>query len=366
MEDRLRHIFRKKRKNSSRPLSQLKAENQEKLKQSFRRREDELSAYPAVLYIEATSTCNLRCPMCPITMDIPEYRYPVKHFQLDLLEKLKAPLRHARRCFLSGGGEPLLHPSLFEIIRAVKDAGPEVIFNSNGTLLGEKEALRFIEAGVECISFSIDGATRGTYEAIRVPAKFEPTVANIQRLARMKEEANSALPYINIQFTVIDANHREIPELIPLARSLGANQVVVEPLTPVFNFDPGYRAYYEAHAVPADAVLEGLKHAEEQAGNSGLIFSSHYLYREEHPEKTEFCGQPWITFGVRVDGRVFTCCGTPERMGHLAESEFHDIWNGEAYRRLRKALARGEFPEFCDLCIEENRSSHFNEDILLD
>ncbi len=366
MEDRLRHMFRKKRKNSSPPPSQLKAENQERLRESFRRGDDRLSAYPAVIYIEATSTCNLRCPMCPITMDLPEYRYSVKHFQLDLLEKLKAPLRHARRCFLSGGGEPLLHPRLFEIIKAVKNAGAEVIFNSNGTLLGEKEALRFIEAGVECISFSIDGATRGTYEAIRVPAKFEKVLANIRRLARLKKEANSSTPYINIQFTVIDANHREIPGLIPLARSLGANQVVAEPLTPVFNFDPRYRAYYEAHAVHADAVLEGLKAAQDNARNSGMIFSSHYLYREEHPERTELCGQPWITFGVRADGRVFTCCGTPERMGHLAESEFDDIWNSEAYRKLRHALARREFPEFCGLCIEENRSSHFNEDILLD
>jgi MoaA/NifB/PqqE/SkfB family radical SAM enzyme len=365
-------IFRKRKKSLSpeksegQSLKDIKSENLERIRESFLAGDEKVEAYPPVLYIEATSICNLRCPMCPITMDIPTYRYPVKHFRMELLEKLEPALKAARRCFLSGGGEPLLHPRLFDIIRAVKRGGSEIIFNSNAVLLGEEESRMFIETGVDCISFSIDGATRETYEAIRVPANFEKVISNIKGLARLKKESGADLPFINVQLTVQDSNKHEIPDIIPLAESLGANQVVVEPLTPVFNFDHGYKAYYDAHAATAEEVMDAVNKARELAHEAGIIFTSHYLFQQEHPGKTELCGQPWLTLGVRVDGRVFTCCGTPEKMGHLGESEFHEIWNGDAYQRLRRTLYRKEFPEFCSLCVQENRASHFNEDLLFD
>lgn len=355
-------LFRKKHK--SRSLEEAKAENLKKIRESFERGDETPSALPAVLYVEATSTCNLRCPMCPITMDIPEYKYAVKTFDLELLDTLEPALRNAKRCFLSGGGEPFLHPGLFEIISRVKAAGVEVIFNSNGTLLTEDRARGLIEHGVECVSFSIDGATARTYESIRIPAKFENTMENIKRLARMKKERGSELPCINIQFTVIRSNYVEIPDMVPLALDLDANQLVIEPLTPVFNFNPVYKKYYDENMVPFEKALPLANEAKARAEKTDLIMSSHYLFREQNPGMTTSCGQPWHTLGVRVDGRVFTCCGTPEKMGNLYESGLNEIWNGEAYRGLRRELSSARFPGFCSLCIEENRASHFNEDLL--
>ena len=67
---------------------------------------------------------------------------------------------------------------------------------------------------------------------------------------------------------------------------------------------------------------------------------------------------------MRVDGRVFTCCGSIEQMGDLATDDLASIWNGPAYRALRRALAAGSCPDCCRLCVAENRANHFNEDLI--
>jgi MoaA/NifB/PqqE/SkfB family radical SAM enzyme len=337
--------------------------NLSRLAQEIREGRELVQNYPPVLYLEATAACNLRCPMCPTTMGLPRDPYRTKMFDLGLLRKVEPILFAVKRAFLSGGGEPLLHPRFFDIVRALKERAVEVYFNCNATLLDEARAREMVETGVDTVSFSVDGATAAVYESIRVGGDFERTVANIRRLAEIKSELGSPRPYLNLQFTVLDENAHEVEAIVEVAAFAGVHHLVIEPLTPIFNFDPQYRAYYEAHRVGPEAILDQLRRAEARARELGLVFSSHYLFAADHAEPARSCCEPWLTFGVRVDGRVFTCCGAIEVMGDLATQSFEEIWNGPAYRSLRRALARGEFPDFCSLCIRENRANHFNEDL---
>ena len=340
-------------------------ENLLRLRQHWERGDEFLESRPAVLYLEATAVCNLGCPMCPITLHFPEYQSETKWFQMELLPKLAELLPLARRCFLSGGGEPFLHPRFFEIVAAVKQAGAEAIFNSNGTLLDEARGRRLIELQADCVSFSVDGATAETYQAIRLGADFEQVCANIARLCELKHTLGSERPFLNLQFTLQDRNLRDLAGLVGLARRLGIHHLVVEPLTPVFNFNSEYQAYYQAHAVPATAVAARLRHIQKEAQQAGILLTSHYL--EQAPASpTQPCLEPWLTFGVRVNGEVFACCGTPLSMGSLARQTWREIWNGEIYRRLRGRLARGEVPESCRLCLAEARCNHFNEDLVFE
>jgi len=342
----------------------LRRQNLELLGRELRLGKERTGALPAVLYLEATATCNLKCPMCPTTMGLPRDPYRTKLLDLELLPRLEPALPFVARCFLSGGGEPLLHPRLFELVRELKRHEIEVHFNCNATLLDQERARLMIESGVDTVSFSIDGATAETYEKIRVGAEFEKTLENLRRLSRLKSELKSRTPFMNLQFTLLDQNVSDLEGIAPLAASLGINHLVIEPLTPVFCFDDQYRAFYQKHRAPPELVLDRIRKAEETARSLGLVFSSHYLFSEDHPEPARTCIQPWLTFGVRVDGRVFTCCGTLEPMGDLAEDSFDEIWNGPAYRELRRTIASGRFPEFCSHCIAENRANHFSRDLV--
>lgn len=348
---------------SKTPAHSFREENLARLLRECAAGRTELSAGPAVLYLEAAAACNLRCPMCPTTIGLPREPYRTKFFEISLLPKLEAVLPGVVRAFLSGGGEPLLHPRFFDIVRGLKRHGIEIYFNSNATLLDEAASRELIATGVDLISFSVDAATAATYSQIRAPADFERTLQNIRCLAELKKEMGRQRPLLNLQFTLLDLNCREVAPMVELAADLGIAHLVIEPLTPVYCFDREYREYYEAHHVPAARVLASLKEAEARAARLGLVFSSHYLFAAQHPAPPKKCVQPWLTFGARVDGRAFTCCGMIEPMGDLAEQSFAEIWNGPAYQGLRRALARGTFPEICSLCIAENRANHFNEDL---
>ena len=74
--------------------------------------------------------CNFRCPYCHNSQLLEAGVEPVM-----TVEELLAFLRK-RQCILEGvcitGGEPTLHPQLFDLLRAVKDLGYSVKLDTNG------------------------------------------------------------------------------------------------------------------------------------------------------------------------------------------------------------------------------------------
>lgn len=80
--------------------------------------------------------------------------------------------------------------------------------------------------------------------------------------------------------------------------------------------------------------------------------------------KDTFCILPWIHMYVNPDGNVLPCCiGDWKRpLGNTRVNSIEEIWNSEAYKRLRLALLNGEQPPECNACwvhekanIESNR-----------
>ena len=69
------------------------------------------------------------------------------------------------------------------------------------------------------------------------------------------------------------------------------------------------------------------------------------------------CIYPWTMAVVRPDRHVVPCCQWHafETMGSLAEHSFAEIWNGEAYRRLRLELQSGRYHPTCAQCPERRR-----------
>jgi putative metalloenzyme radical SAM/SPASM domain maturase len=113
--------------------------------------------FPEKLYVELTTRCNLRCPMCVkqakgsciVEGDMP----------LTLFQRLLPSLAHTRSLVLNGIGEPLLYPDLEEVIRLARASMPAdaaIGFQSNGLLLDRHRAERLMAAGLQTICLSLD------------------------------------------------------------------------------------------------------------------------------------------------------------------------------------------------------------------
>lgn len=174
-----------------------------------------------LLQVESSIACNLRCVICPWrAMAASAANQGI--MSPDVWQALRPHLPEAQSVDLSGGGEPLLQPQLAEWIGQAHAAGCETGFLTNGLLLDEDTAHRLVDAGVDWIGVSMDGATPDVYEAIRVGSDFEQVCRNLARIAALRV---NAVPKTMINTVLTPANIHQLEETVSLAQRLGVDQV---------------------------------------------------------------------------------------------------------------------------------------------
>jgi MoaA/NifB/PqqE/SkfB family radical SAM enzyme len=122
----------------------------------------------------------------------------------------------------TGGGEPLLQPNLPEWIGEAHAAGCETGFLSNGLLLTKEKLQQILDAGVDWICISMDGADAEMYEKIRIGSDFERVCENVANIAKLR---TGKVPKIMINFVLMDLNFHQIEDIVRLASRLGVDQL---------------------------------------------------------------------------------------------------------------------------------------------
>src|SRR3989304_2259966 len=152
---------------------------------------------PLRLWVEPTSFCNLKCPMCT-SKDIPEEK--IGYMDWDLYRKIIDEAKgfvYDINLFL--GGESLFHKRLPDMIRYAKENGISTRLSTNATVLTKDKAKAILDAGLDFIIFSFDGYEKEVYEEIRVNANFEKTLGNIKGFLEEKKRRGSRKPYVVFQ-----------------------------------------------------------------------------------------------------------------------------------------------------------------------
>ena len=91
-----------------------------------------------------------------------------------------------QRAVLHGVGEPMLVKNLPRMVRYLKDRGTYVLFNTNGTVLNEKNGRALIEAGLDELRVSLDAANAKSFRAIRGKDYFDRILRNVVPSASCK------------------------------------------------------------------------------------------------------------------------------------------------------------------------------------
>ncbi len=105
-----------------------------------------------ISWLEPTAHCNLNCYGC-YRKNIKDSDKPmeqVKH-ELDVFQSLRKT-----DCISIAGGEPLLYPSIVELVAEIKSRGLKPIINSNGIALTKELLHDLKKAGVFGFTFHID------------------------------------------------------------------------------------------------------------------------------------------------------------------------------------------------------------------
>lgn len=182
------------------------------------------------LYLEATTGCNLQCRTCIRNI----WGDPSALMKWDTFEALMNSLDglpELKRVVFTGFGEPLSHPRILEMIERIRQRGLAVSIGSNGLLLREKMARELVRLGVDRLVVSVDGVKPETYGDVR-GAGLSELLDNVRRLNDIKQEVNTLIPALGIEFVVLKSNIDELPALTQLASHLNASRVLVTNVLP--------------------------------------------------------------------------------------------------------------------------------------
>lgn len=329
--------------------------------------QNNLGIRPLKVEIDLTNKCNLRCAMCYFSDEV-VFRRKREDISVDDFARIAEQVfPWCKDVGLSFGTEPLLHRQFAELLAIAKSHQvPWVWATTNGLLLNHQLIDDVIRLGLDSLCISIDGATRSTYERIRVGASFDKLLGNIEELNRAKEHAGSATPYVQINFVLMRSNIEELPALVRLAHKLKAKTVGAVHMVSFENAAArdesleGHkelcnRMLDEARALATEYGIvanlpENFRVADERRSSRGNYFYGLNLVEGETALSS--CRFPWHFVGVDPYGNV-TPCGWwygEEPMGNIKREPFESIWNNERYRALRAEHLSGNLRPACQSC----------------
>src|SRR5438552_2598481 len=141
--------------------------------------------FPLMVVMSIIYPCNFGCPSCPYTDGNSEIRrfYRERNgnfFPVPLWQKIADECGHYgawMRC--TGGGEPMLHPHMADMIEYAKARHARVWLNTNGSMFGPRmqnrqNLDRILRSNIDLIEFSMDAGDAQTYARARPPRKGPP------------------------------------------------------------------------------------------------------------------------------------------------------------------------------------------------
>jgi len=298
---------------------------------------------PIFLMMEATTRCNLNCIMC-------EHRNlthkNISELSFEEVKKIINKIPYRGSVTIAGIGEPFCNKDFMKIIKFCKEKGLKVVFPSNFTLLNTEKISELVSLGVDEIIVSFDGATKKTYESIRVGANFEKVILNIKELSKIKKEHNKKVPRLIVQFVEQENNVHEIPLLLKLCSKLGVDEVTIAPLV-------------DLKKPPAKEIIKKKKQETKvQKLAKRLRIKLHNVQSAQPLNK---CNWPFLGVFITSEGYVLPCCQVTQRgfsrdflnrnsFGNILKRDFKEIWFSKKYREFREQIKKGKAPLLCKNC----------------
>jgi MoaA/NifB/PqqE/SkfB family radical SAM enzyme len=279
--------------------------NRRALGDSYVERNEISTGLPVYLVIESTSICNLKCVMCPY----PTMGRKHEHMKLGLYGKIVSEAAgFVEFMWLHLFGEPLLNPDIYRMIDMAEEAGIRVGLSTNATVLNEAASRRILDSRLSLLILCMDGATKETFERIRVGAKFEEVSRNIRQFAELKRSRTGPLKAV-LQMVNMHWNASEQQALRCEWEREGLDGILFKPFHVWANQDEQLISVGQ----PAERTSAGA-----------------------------VCYEPWIGFTVLADGTVVPCCNDyagRQPLGDLKYQSIREIWNGAELMKLRRMFA---------------------------
>jgi len=290
---------------------------------------------PLSISFEPTTSCNLRCPECP--SGLRSFTRPTGMLDGDFfkrtIDELQSTLTYLLFYFQ---GEPYLHPQFLDLVRYAADKKIYTATSTNAHYLGDENARKTVESGLDRLIISIDGTTQETYESYRIGGKLDKVLEGAKNVIKWKKKLKSSTPHVIFQFLVVKPNEHQIREVKALAKALGVDEVGLK-TAQIYDYEHG------SDLIPT--IDKYSRYRKERDGSYSI-----------KSKLLNHCWKMWHSCVVTWDGKVVPCCFDKDahyQLGDLKSVSFKELWKSSAYNSFREKLlkSRNEI-EMCKNCTE--------------
>ncbi len=313
---------------------------------------------PQVVSLETTHHCNLRCSFCeshgallpaPITRTR-EYVGGRVTMSLDTIRRVAGEMAElgVDLVELSGKGDPIAHPQLTEIVRAICDAGLGCSIVTNGTLAKPDLAATLVERGIDRISVSLNAGNREDYLNSNKRDLWEKALGFLREVLSARA-GRGRRPWVRITHVVSKENVASFAGMSQICIDLGVDEVAFYVMgelegTHHLQLEPAEVAAVQAQIPELSARLEAARIVHD-LGVFGAQLGARAVHGSQSQnnalQRTIPCYEGWMFCVIGPDGVVVPCCYCEEeKLGNVNDQSFVDIWHGVLYRKYReKSLA---------------------------
>lgn len=300
-------------------------------------------------YIELTSECNLRCKHCYNDSGILRSIIDKKTFKnvLNCYDSDVDPF------FSLSGGEPLLHPDIWNIIdMAIESGVTNILLISNATLITRDVALELKKRDIS-VQVSINSTNPKIHEIMCGTGTLKRTLNGLQNLLDV------GVKKVLVRYTLTQANKDDFINTMRELSGKGLFNILLGSLIDVGRAEKNNELSLKPQEL--SQILEKIKKDVEF-----IELKEKYFPNFEMPSVyTGGCPivlpnqqeDKWVEINPRIDafGKVYICQGFNDEMysiGNINENRLDQIINSENLVKLINFLYSGLFyGKECKMCV---------------
>ncbi|UCC41527.1 MAG: SPASM domain-containing protein [Candidatus Aminicenantes bacterium] len=271
------------------------------------------------------------CFQSDFSREMPRYYY---------MEKL-IPVYPYLKLVIFQGGEPTIVPEVKELMEFLNTRYPRIKLGimTNGYFFDDFWINKFVKYG-KFVSFSINAASKETYNSIVQNGNWEKVNLNIKKFVDIKTRDNSNVS-VWASFVVLNDNIHELSKFILFCNGLGVNKI---------------RFFYSGRLLPKNrSIIEDeLRKArilEKELTDIEIDGLDFFEFREFNKRFFSNCPFPFNEISIEVNGRVSFCCHFGETIGNLNFNSIEKIWNSLVAKKYRALFKKRDYrycSGYCD------------------
>ncbi len=324
---------------------------------------------PLQVQIVPSNQCNHRCHFCAYRMK----GFPSNEIfeEKDFLsyEKIYECLEDfaeigVKALHITGGGEPLVHPNIYDIFVNTLDFKLDLALVTNGFKLTE-DMCNLLGDSL-WVRVSMDSVNKSIYSFIRNVSEdvFDKVVENIKLLVKHKRNN-----IVGIGYVIGKENYKDIYKAVKFFKELGVDNIR---LSAVFT-QMGYDYFFEFK----DRAAELAKRAKEDFSDDSFTVFNLFDERVKDvftgTQNYDYCPIKELLTYIGADYSVYTCCTLAYNkkglIGSIKNQRFKELWGGYQKTKIfenhnpsincsHPCMYKGK-NDFINYCIKDN-PKHIN------